>query len=809
MKRGSMALLRRTLLAAAACLGLIAMNAAAQDEDPPSQAGRLAIVNGTVSIQPAGSQDWGQASLNYPLGPGDRIFTDTDGRAEVQVGRTYVRIGPNSDVTFVDFSSQAITFGAAQGSMHVRSRGLWEGQSLYVQTPSGTSTATGSADFRVDVYPDQQTAIFTTIEGDLYISGANDFGMDAPQGQALELVGTNPVTPQWLQPNAPDDLDNWSERRDAQIARAASYQYVSPDAAGAEDLDQYGQWQPGTEYGDMWFPNVQQDWQPYHNGHWVNREPWGWVWVEDEPWGYTPFHYGRWVNYHNRWGWIPGAREEHPVWSPALVVFAGGGGGGGGLSMWFPLGPGEAYRPWYPCSPRYVDRVNITNIRETRVVHVQKTYVNVVNVTNVTNVTYVNRTAGTSAMRQQDFAAGRPVNQTAVRVDPRQAQQAQVLAKPQVAPTHQAVISRPPAKPVPVAVNRPVLINAKGLAVAAQPKARPEAPPVKTATPQKTAPPPALSNRVAVAPPQNVKMTPAARQALERAPHPGQQPDRPGQPLGQAPAPGRPATPPAQGQQPAPIPGNQPRPAPIPTPGVRPPAQPAQQEPVRPGEKAQPPNQPVQPGREPVPPPRNENRPAPTPQPGQPPRPTYQQPEPPPRNENRPAPTPQPGQPPRPTYQQPEPPPRNENRPAPTPQPGQPPRPTYQQPGPPPQRPNDRPAPYQPPPSAPPRSNERPAPYQQPAAPPQRPVERPAPPPQQTPRNVERPAPYQQPAPPPRPSERPPQAQPRREEPPSRPAPPPPRQNAEPAPRPAPREQPQPQERNTRPEDRDKQKPHQ
>src|SRR5262249_25627282 len=157
--------------------------------------------------------------------------------------------------------------------------------------------------------------------------------------------------------------------------------------------------------------------------------------------------------------------EVHPVWSPALVAFAGG---GPGLSIWFPLGPGEPYRPWYPCSDRYVDRVNITNIRETRIVRVQKTYVNV---TNVTNITYINRTAGAHAMRQQDFAAGRQVAQAAVRIDPQQMQHAQVVARPQVTPTHSAVIAAPPARPVPVAVKRPVLINAKGMEVAAQPKA--------------------------------------------------------------------------------------------------------------------------------------------------------------------------------------------------------------------------------------------------------------------------------------------------------------------------------------------------
>ena len=628
---GSITHLKKYLgaIAAAACMTLATMSAAAQDDDPPAQAGRLSIVTGNVSIQPAGAQDWGQAYLNYPMGPGDRIFTDADGRAEIQVGQTYVRVGPNSDVTFVDFNAQAITFGAAQGAVHIRTRGLWEGQSLYVQTPSGTSTVTGPADFRVEVYPDQQAAIFTTREGYLNISGANDFGMGTEAGQALELVGTNPVYPQWLQPAGPDDLDSWSERRDSQIAQAGSYRYVSPDAPGAEDLDSYGQWTPGTEYGDMWFPNVPAGWQPYHNGHWVNREPWGWVWVEDEPWGYTPFHYGRWVSYHDRWGWIPGPREDHPVWSPALVVFAGGV-GGAGVSAWFPLGPGEPYRPWYRCSPRYIDRVNITNIRETRVVHVEKTYVNVVNVNNVNNIRYVNRTTAVTAMRHEDFAAGRPVAKTAVRIDPREAAQGRVLERPQVVPTHEAVINRPAVRPVPVAVTRPTMINARGLAVAARPNARPEPPPQKAAPP-----PPALPHRVAVAPPPNVKMTPTARQALQAAPRPVQQPERGGQPVGQQPAPGHPvANPPNPAQQPAPISPNQPHPNPIPTPGVRPPAQPVPQQPIHPsGPEARPP----QPG----PPARNENGPTPTLQPGQPPRPNERDPSPqppPPHSNERPAP---------------------------------------------------------------------------------------------------------------------------------------------------------------------------
>ncbi len=176
----------------------------------------------------------------------------------------------------------------------------------------------------------------------------------------------------------------------------------------------------------------------------------------------------------------------------------------------------------------------------------------------MTNITYVNRTTGVTAIRHEDFAAGRPVARAAVHIDPQQMAHVQVMARPEVTPTAQAKISAPPVRRVPVAVARPVMINAKGMAVAAQPKARPLPPPVKTAPP-----PPRLPNRTVVAPPPNVKMTPTARQAMQTAPasHPGQPPapaaqqpaaNRPVQP----PVPAHPAgtTPPASGERPGQLP---------------------------------------------------------------------------------------------------------------------------------------------------------------------------------------------------------------------------------------------------------------
>jgi hypothetical protein len=600
-------------IAAAAFLVLASTPSNAQD-DPPDQAGRISYVSGAVSIQPVGADDWGQALPNLPLGPGDRIFTDSDGRAEIQVGQTFLRIGPNSDVSFVGATPLGISIGVAQGSIHVHSFGLWPGQWVHVNTPSGSLGINQPSQVRVDVLPDEGASVFTNFTYDALITAADGFVQDLGHKQVLELVGSNPVFPQWLEMADWDVLDQWSHQRDEQIADAASYRYMSPEIPGAYELDAAGTWEPGTEYGAVWFPNnVPADWAPYHYGHWINHAPWGWVWVEDEPWGYAPFHYGRWVSFRGRWGWVPGSPAAHPVWSPALVVFAGGVHVGGlGVSAWFPLGPGEPYRPWYPCSPRYVDQVNITNFSESPRVHIQTTYVNI----NVVNVTYVNRTIGVTAMRHEDFAAGRPAHQAAVVVDVHQLDRVQVMERPEPQPTRASFVGHPPARPVPVKAERPVLINEKGKLVSAKPGAQPVEPPVKPAPLVR-----ALPGRTVVAPPPGAKV-PARTPAVAAAPaaKPAPTAASPAKPATAVAPPARPAatvapaakpapqpavkavTPPAApaaaptakpatqpAAKPAPAPATAPAAKPAPQPGAKPPVQPDAKPAAQPATKPAPP----------------------------------------------------------------------------------------------------------------------------------------------------------------------------------------------------------------------------
>ncbi|HTJ30320.1 MAG TPA: DUF6600 domain-containing protein [Acidobacteriaceae bacterium] len=538
-------------------------------QDPPPGDSRIARIQGPVSIQPAGVDSWGLVDPNMPVNPGDRLFADPaeNGRAELQAGPTRTYFAHGADITLTDFSANGVEIGIANGSADFHSDGFAPGQSLYVSTPNGGVSVQGRAGFRVDVYPDQQTTVITALRGSdpIRINGGGGFSTVLDPNQSIQLTGTNPVFAQPLYPAEWDDLQHWAENMEHQREVALSLRYVNPAMIGYADLDGAGDWQPESPYGPIWYPHVEAGWAPYRHGHWVNRPFYGWVWVADEPWGAAPFHYGRWVVVSGRWGWIPGPRETHPVWSPAQVVFAGGiHVGGAGLSVWFPLGPGEPYKPWYPCSPHYIDQVNIANIHPAPTVVVRNTYVNVVN---VTNITYVNRSVGVTAMRQDDFAAGHPAARVAVKIDVNLVQHVQP-AEPTVRPPAQPVVIHPVARPVAVQAARPLLINHQGQQVAATANARPVVVPVKAAPPaprplpgRQTAGTATLGNKPAPPSMQSPVSKPPVNQPITGRPAPTQ-----------AERPQLPSTTPPGARPPIQNPASKPQPAPTGRPTVPAPA---------------------------------------------------------------------------------------------------------------------------------------------------------------------------------------------------------------------------------------------
>jgi hypothetical protein len=578
--------------------------------DPPASIARIGYLQGSVSLQAAGSDDWSQAPPNYPMVGGDRIYTGPRARAVIQLGGAELRLWQATDVTLTNVTDQFQQIGLAAGTFRLRVFEMNPGSQIEVDTPNGAAIVESPGDYRFEAFPQTNaqdaSSIVTVNSGNAQITGP---GINQPVsgGYSIGLFGTNPVQLQYLDVPDYDDLDYWSIQLDQRLQNSVSARYVSRQMVGYGDLDDYGIWNPNTEYGPGWFPNqVPYGWQPYSTGHWAYVQPWGYTWVDDAPWGFAPFHYGRWSQINGRWGWFPGPPAVRPVYSPALVAFVGGGPGGGGggisiginfgggvgISAWFPIGVGEPYVPWYRCSPRYVQQVNVTNvnvavIRNTTVVNNYNSYINktvinnttinntTVNNTTINNFNYSNR-AQVTAVPASAMASGASVARQSVRLTP---QQQQEVARAPIAMRPTAPMPATPHPSLTPAVNvtrpvaRPILMTPTGQAkavpnpVRARPVVISKLPPPRV-VPANAAPPPA-------APKPIQPNRPNAPVPVTAPVRPAPQPAAPSRPAPQPPNPIKPVIP----TQPAPKPTVQPRPVlpepqPNPAPVVRPAPQP-------------------------------------------------------------------------------------------------------------------------------------------------------------------------------------------------------------------------------------------
>ncbi len=469
---------RNFYLIAPAILLLLAGGQMFAQQDPPSRVARLNYINGNVSMEPAGVDDWAPADLNRPFTIGDYLYADQNSQAELHLDVAAIRIGPQTSFGFLNLDDQTVQLKLTEGDMYIRVRNFGSGQMFEVDTPNVAVTLLRDGIYRLRVDANGNMSFVVVREGQAQITGGGQaFTLNADN--SATLTGTDQVSYDIELAPQPDEFDQWCQQRDAHEAQLEASRYVSPNVVGYEDLDDYGSWQNTPDYGPVWYPqNVAVGWAPYHNGHWAWIDPWGWTWIDSMPWGFAPFHYGRWAYIGNRWGWCPGPLAGgpgvavRPYYAPAMVAWFGGANWGVGISSgggpslgWVPLGWGEVYTPAYQCSPRYFNNVNVYNTR----------VVNTVNITNVYNTVYVNKTVynrqfvnarapnAVMAMPQSAFASGALVTQAARPVSAAslaRVQTASVVAPP-VAPTRQSVlataVSHPAARPAPQVINRQVV----------------------------------------------------------------------------------------------------------------------------------------------------------------------------------------------------------------------------------------------------------------------------------------------------------------------------------------------------------------
>ncbi len=109
--------IRLIILLAAALLAAIPLKG--EFGDPPGRVARLSYARGNVSLQPAGETDWTAAPTNYVVTTGDRLYTDTNSRAELEIGPYAVRLSQAADLTLVNLNDHLVQLGLDQCSLRL------------------------------------------------------------------------------------------------------------------------------------------------------------------------------------------------------------------------------------------------------------------------------------------------------------------------------------------------------------------------------------------------------------------------------------------------------------------------------------------------------------------------------------------------------------------------------------------------------------------------------------------------------------------------------------------------------------------
>lgn len=320
------------------CIGalLTATGAAFADADYLEH-GRISFDTGGLLVKGAQDSEWAAAAVNALIVPGDTLWIDKEGTAEMEMaGANFLRFADQSKAEIVTLPPNMFIRGWV-GSFYVHRFARSEGNFIFA-TPAAT----------IDIACDSMVRLDIAENGSLTVSvrwGSaavhTDLGGDVTAGDATRVwvdPGYLPSEPVPFDRNVSDAFDNWNSERARLLAQSAQTTpkevVVTESTVGIYDLPRYGEW-VYIDHRPYWRPTVVVNYEPYRYGYWNYMPAYGHVWVDEYPFAYVTSHYGRW-RYAATYGWV---WSYDPVWGPAWVASVRA----GNYFLWAPVD--YYYRP--------------------------------------------------------------------------------------------------------------------------------------------------------------------------------------------------------------------------------------------------------------------------------------------------------------------------------------------------------------------------------------------------------------------------------------------------------------------------------
>src|ERR1700722_14048211 len=226
-RKSALVLLLGPLLIASALT--VPATSVADTDDPPSRVARLAYLEGSVSFQPGGTDEWVAAPLNRPITTGDKIWSDRGSRAELQLDGSALRLSSNTSVSFLNLGDNVSEIQLSVGTLLVRVGRLDDNETYEIDTPNLAFSVLQPGVYRVTGDESGATTAINVRSGQGEVTGAG--GAYSVNANEYDVFSGTDELVENSQPYGPNDnsFDAWSAGRDARWERSGSARYVSPD----------------------------------------------------------------------------------------------------------------------------------------------------------------------------------------------------------------------------------------------------------------------------------------------------------------------------------------------------------------------------------------------------------------------------------------------------------------------------------------------------------------------------------------------------------------------------------------------------
>ena len=280
--------------------------------------GRVSFDTGALMVQGKQDNDWTAAVVNTLVMPGDCLWVDQEGLAEIEMaGANFLRLADGSKAEFVSLPPNTYIRGWV-GSFYIHRLARSQG-AFVVTAPSATVDIAQDSMVRLDI--EASGALTVSVRWGRALVRA-DQGGDATATEGMRVwvdPGYLPSDPVPFDRGQSDAFDDWNNERARLLAEGASTTpkevVVQNTTVGVYDLPRYGEW-VYVDSRPYWRPTVVTNYIPYRYGYWNYMPAVGHVWVDEYPFAYVTTHYGRW-RHTTRYGWI---WSYDPIWSPAWVA---------------------------------------------------------------------------------------------------------------------------------------------------------------------------------------------------------------------------------------------------------------------------------------------------------------------------------------------------------------------------------------------------------------------------------------------------------------------------------------------------------